>query len=197
VNLERVLNADIYAAGGIRACSIEENQDDATPEPVDLSVVNLYANFVLNNPLLMTQTTTNAQTLLLQSAPSLLDLLAGSAEATPYNGYTDYIGTGRLLLDSGINYDSLFVPDTSYSQLPPLTLAALTPYKVVITPYSWALDDNQVSVLLAYAQQGGTLIIDGHFANSQPDGTPASRSNVQTILATLGARPALAQHAVG
>ena len=189
VNLERVLIADIYAAGGIRACSIDENMSDGTPEPVDLSVVNLYANFILNNPRLMTQTTTHAQTLLLQSASSLLGTLAASAEATPGEGYTDYIGTGRLLLDSGINYDSLFVPDTSYSQLPPLTLAALTPYKVVIAPYSWALDDNQVSVLLAYAQQGGALVIDGHFANSQPDGTPASRSNVQTILATQGARP--------
>ena len=189
VNLERVLIADIYAAGGIRACSIEENLGDGAPEPVDLSVVNLYANFILNNPRLMTQTTTNAQTLLLQSAPSLLDTLAGSAEATPGNGYTDYIGTGRLLLDTGINYDSLFVPDTSYSQLPPLSLASLTPYKMVIAPYSWALDDNQVSVLLAYAQQGGTLVIDGHFANSQPGGTPASRPNVLTILATQGAHP--------
>ncbi len=189
VNLERVLMADIYAAGGMRVCSIQENSQDATAEPVDLSVVSLYANFIFNNPQLMTQTTTNAQTLLLQSAPSLLGTLAASAEATPYNGYTDYIGTGRLLLDSGINYDSLFVPDTSYSQLPALTLVALTPYKVVIAPYSWALDDNQVSVLLGYAQQGGTLIIDGRFANSQPDGTPASRPNLQAILATLGARP--------
>ncbi len=189
VNLERVLMADIYAAGGVRASSIQENLDDGTPEPVDLSVVNLYANFVLNNPQLMTQTTTNAQTLLLQSAPSMFGALAAQAETIGWDGNTDYIGTGRLLLDTGINYDSLFVPDTSYSQLPPLTLAALTPYKVVIAPYSWSLDDNQVSVLLGYAQQGGTLIIDGDFANSQPDGTPANRPNVQAILATQGAQP--------
>jgi len=189
VNLERVLNADIYAAGGIRVCSIEENLSDGTPEPVDLSVVNLYATFVLNNPQLMTQTTTNAPTLLIQSASSLFATLAAPAEATPGIGYTDYIGTGRLMLDSGFSYDSLFVPDTSYSQLPPLTLAALTPYKVVIAPYSWALDDNQVSVLLAYAQQGGTLVIDGHFANTEPNGTPAARPNLQTILVTQGAQP--------
>ena len=189
VNLERVLIADAAAAGGMASAQIQMNDGLGSPEPVDLTVVNLYANFILNNPQLMTQTTTNAQTLLLQSAPSLLGTLAASAEAKAYNGYTDYIGTGRLLLDSGINYDSLFVPDTSYSQLPPLTLSALTPYNVVIAPYSWALDDNQVSVLLAYAQQGGTLVIDGHFANSQPDGTPASRPNVQTIMATLGAQP--------
>lgn len=155
VNLERVLTADIGAAGGIRVCSIQENLDDGTPEPVDLSVVNLYANFILNNQQLMTQTTTDAQTLLLESAASLEGgTLASPAEPTPGNGYADYIGTGRLLLDTGINYDSLFVPNTSYSQLPALTLSALMPYKVVIAPYNWALDDNQVSVLLSYAQQG-------------------------------------------
>ena len=92
---------------------------------MDLSVVSLYANFILNNPQLMAQTTTDAKTLLLQSAPSLLDTLAAPAETQPGNGYNDYIGTGRLLLDTGINYDSLFVPDTSYSQLLPLTLGAL------------------------------------------------------------------------
>jgi hypothetical protein len=189
VNLERVLIADIQAAGGMNVTPFELNLTDGTPEPVDFSVVDLYENFILNNPQLMAQTTTNAQTLLLQSAPSLLASLAASAEPTQGNGYNDYIGTGRLLLDSGINYDSIFVPDTSYSQLPPLTLSQLTPYKVVIAPYSWALDDNQASVLLAYAQQGGTLIIDGHFANSQPDGTPASRPNVQAIMATPGAQP--------
>lgn len=189
VNLERVLIADIQAAGGMNVSPIELNLSDGTPEPVDLSVVSLYANFIRNNPQLMTQTTTNAQTLLLQSAPSLLETLGASAEAAPGLGRTDYIGTGRLLLDSGINYDSLFLPDTSYSQLSVLAPGALMPYKVVIAPYSWALDDNQVSVLLAYAQQGGTLIIDGHFANSQPDGTPASRPNVQAIMAVPGAQP--------
>jgi hypothetical protein len=189
-NLERVLIADQAAAMGMAGATVYMNDGPIGEEPVDLSVVDRYASFLLSNPQLMTQTATQAKTLLIQSASSMLGgTLASPAEHNPYSGETDYFGTGRLLLDSGITYDSVFLPDTSYSQLPPLTLGALTPYRAVIAPYTWALDDNQVSVLLNYAQQGGTLIIDGSFANSQPDGTPASRPDVQAILATLGVQP--------
>jgi len=190
VNLERVLIADQAAAGAMAGTTLQMNEGPIGSEPVDLGVVSRYANFILDNGQLMVQTKTTAQTLLLESAGSLLGgLLSAPAETQPWNSPTDYFGTARLLLDSGITYDSLFLPDTSYSQLPSLALGALTPYKVVIAPYSWALDDYQVSVLLAYAQQGGTLIVDGSFANSQPDGTPASRPDIQTILATPGAQP--------
>jgi uncharacterized protein (TIGR03437 family) len=189
VNLERVLIADEEASGGMAGAQVELNigLGVGNSGAIDLSVVQRYANFILNNPQLMSQTTTPARTLLVESAASMLGTTLSGPGANN-SAYSNYFGTGRMLLDGGITYNSLFLPDTSYSQLPSLTISALTPYKTVLAPSAWALDDNQVAVLLAYAKQGGALIVDDRFAASQPDGTPATRPNVQAILATTGAQ---------
>ena len=187
VNLERVLIADEAAAGAMSGATVQLNEALGDPQPVNLSVVSSYANFILSNPQLMSQTTTPASVALIESATSMLGgLFVSPAEPNPWNGPRDYFGTGRLLLDSGITYNSVFLPDTTYSQLPPLTLGTLTPYKVVIAPSAWALDENQVSVLLQYAQQGGILVIFGSFGNSEEDASAANRPQL-AILPQTGA----------
>ena len=92
----------------------------------------------------------------------------------------------RLLLDSGFTYDAVFLPDTTYSQIAPLQAAELAKYSLVIAPSTFSLDDNQVAALLAYANAGGTLIIDGAFATNEPSGSPASHPELQPILAAPG-----------
>lgn len=72
INLERVLIADIEAAGGMASASLQMNEGLLIPDPVDLTVVNRYANFILANPQLMSQTTTPSRIALLHSAPSVL-----------------------------------------------------------------------------------------------------------------------------
>jgi hypothetical protein len=187
VNLERVIIADIQAANGTPGTTLQMNSGLNTPEPVDLAVVARYADFILSHPQIFTAVSTGARTALLQSASSLLGgTFPTPAETNPWDGWTNYIGTARLLLDSGITYNSVFLPDTSYSHLPAITTDTLARYSVVLAPSCWALDDNQVTALLNFAQQGGTLIIDGHFATSQPDGSPANRPAVQTLLSTPG-----------
>jgi uncharacterized protein (TIGR03437 family) len=187
VNLERVIIADIQAAGGMAGASLQMNVGVRVPEPVDLSVVNRYANFILGNPQIMSQTKAPARVGLLHSAPSVLGgVLSTPGENSPWNGFTNYTGMARLLLDSGFTYDAVFLPDTSYSQLPPLQPADLAKYSVVIAPSAFSLDSNQVAALLAYAQAGGTLIVDGHFATNEPSGAAASYPELNSILAAPG-----------
>ena len=187
VNLERVIIADIQAAGGMAGASLQMNEGLGVPEPVDLSVVNRYANFILGNPQLMSQTTTPARVALLHSAPSVLGgVLSNPGPSNPWNGRTNYTGMARLLLDVGLTYDAVFLPDTTYSQMAPAQATDLAKYSVVIAPSTFSLDDNQVATLLAYAQQGGTLVIDGDFATNDPSGTPASHPELSSILTAPG-----------
>lgn len=187
VNLERVIIADIQAAGGIAGATLQMNEGLGASEPVDLSVVNRYANFILGNPQLMSQTTTPARVGLVHSASSALgNVLSTPGQSNAWNGPTNYTGTSRLLLDTGLTYDAVFFPDTSYSQLPSPQAADLAKYSVVIAPSTFALDDHQVATLLAYAQQGGTLLIDGDFATNEPGGAPASHPELKSFLAAPG-----------
>ena len=182
VNLERVIIADIQAAGGMPGMTPQMNKGVGNPEPVDFSVVRRYANFILANPQLMSQTIIPASIALIESAPSMLGgRIRSPSEANPWNGPTQYYGTGRLLLDSGFTYDSVFFPDTTYSALPSPQSRDLAKYAVVVAPWAWALDDSQVNTLLTYAQNGGTLIILGSFGTSQPDGSSANRPQLSTL----------------
>jgi uncharacterized protein (TIGR03437 family) len=187
VNLERVIIGDIQAAGGMPGAQLQMNLGFNEPEPVDLSVMNRYANFILGNPQLMSQTTAPARVALLHSAPSVLGgVISTPGQNNPSNGPTNYTGMARLLLDSGFTYDAVFLPDTTYSQLAPLQAADLTKYSVVIAPSTFSLDSNQVSSLLAYAKGGGTLIVDGDFATNEPSGAASSYPELSSILAATG-----------
>jgi uncharacterized protein (TIGR03437 family) len=186
-NLMRVIIADIQAAGGMPGATTQMNVGLGTPEPVDLSVVHRYADFILNSPQ-MVHTSTPSRIALVESAPSVVGrLFLTPAEANPDNGPTAYTGTARLLLDGGFTYDSVFFPDTTYSTLPSPSGQSLSRYQAVLAPSVWALDDNQVNALLAYANAGGTLIVVGSFATSRPDGSAASRPQLAGALPRSGA----------
>ncbi len=186
-NLMRVIIADIMAAGGVLVMEDRIN-DYFAPQPVDLSVVIRYANFALANAQLLSQTSTHARVALVESAPSVIGgVIANSGQNNPMNGPRNYIGTARLLFDSGMTYDSSFFPDSTYSNLPSPQASDLAGYSVVIAPSSFALDDNQTATLLAYAHQGGTLIVDGDFATNEPNGATASHPELISILAAPGA----------
>jgi uncharacterized protein (TIGR03437 family) len=185
VNLNRVLIADIAASGGMPAMAPEANWW-LNPQPVDLAVLRRYANFMLANPVLVSQIATSARVALLESAGSVLGgVVTTPGQNNPWAGQNNYTGTAKLLLDSGITYDSVFLPDTSYSSLPPVG-ADLSRYGVVIAPSAWALDDSQVNAILAWTQQGGTLVIIGDFGTSQQNGQPASRPQLQPLVPKAG-----------
>lgn len=190
-NLERIIIADIQAAGGMPGATTQMNVGLGDPQTIDLSVVRRYANFVLNNPQLMSQTTTPSQIALVESAPSVIGgndhlRIQSPAEANSLNGLFGYLGTARLLLDSGLTYDSVFFPDNTYSTWPSPGAQDLARYNVVIVASVWALGDSQVQALLDYAGQGGTLIVIGSFANSQPDNSAANRPQLQALIGAAG-----------
>jgi uncharacterized protein (TIGR03437 family) len=186
VNLMRVIIADIQAAGGMPGATTQMNVGVGTPKPVDLSVVHRYADFILSNPQ-MVHTSTPSRIALVESAPSVVGrLFLSPAEAKSEDGPTAYTGTARLLLDGGFTYDSVFFPDTTYSTLPSPSAQGLSRYQVVVAPSVWALDDNQVNTLLAYARSGGTLVVIGSFATSLPDGSAATRPQLASALPPFG-----------
>jgi uncharacterized protein (TIGR03437 family) len=185
VNLMRVILADIGAAGGVPLMEDQMNVWFA-PEPVDLSIVRRYANFASANSQFLRQTTTQARIALVESAPSVMWGVIYPSVATPWDGPQNYIGTARLLLDTGFTYDSSFFPDSTYSTLTSPQASELARYDIVIAPSVFALDDNQTATLLAYAKAGGTLIIDGDFATNEPSGAAASHPELGPILASPG-----------
>jgi hypothetical protein len=189
VNLERIILADEQASGGIPGVTMQMNVGLGVAEPVNLNEVSLYANFILGNPQIMTHTPSVARVGLVHSAASVFGgHLSYPGQNDPWSGYSDYLGTALMLLANGLTYDAVFFPDTSYSQLPAVTVESLAKYSVVIAPYVFALDSNQESVLLEYAQQGGTLVIDGGFATNEPSGPPANHPELGPILAAPGVR---------
>lgn len=186
-NLMRAIIADIQASGGVAGTTLDLNTGLGSSQPVDLAVVRRYAGFILANPQLMTRLTVPATTALLESSASRLGgRVRAEGQSDPWAGPANYIGTARLLLDSGINYQSVFLPDTSYSALPSPSAAELASYKVVIAPSVWAVDDGQVGELLAYVHGGGTLVIIGDFASNQPDGLRAHREQLNALLPAAG-----------
>jgi uncharacterized protein (TIGR03437 family) len=187
VNLERVIIADIQAAGGVAAATTQMNLGLGYPQPVDLSVVRRYANFILNNPQLMSQTTTTSRVALLESAASIeTTMLPAPGQPNFWAGRSAYMGTARMLLDSGITYDSVFLPNSSYSSLPSPSAQDLARYSVVVAPLVWALDDAQLGAILSYVQQGGTLVVFGGFGTNLPSGQQANRPQLETILPKSG-----------
>ncbi|MHC1740114.1 MAG: hypothetical protein AB9897_03270 [Anaerolineaceae bacterium] len=84
-----------------------------------------------------------------------------------YN-YTDMRGLGQMLADSGYQFSILFGAEESTwwgskSIYPapdhPLTLAALTPFPLVIVPQLDDITPNHADILLQYVTQGGKLVV--------------------------------------
>ncbi|MGJ5820004.1 hypothetical protein [Paludibaculum fermentans] len=203
VNLERVMLADIYAAGGVGGATLSSlaqtaekvggaavamNAAYSNPQPVDFEVVARYASFALQNPQLITQLKTPKKLGLLQGASAMLgNTIVTPGQPNAADGRPAYVGTARLLIDGGFSYDSIFLPDTSYSTLPSPSVDELARYQTLIAPSLFALDDNQVSSLLGFAEQGGTLIVLGAFATNNSDHSAATRGELQALLSKPGA----------
>ncbi|MGJ5820845.1 hypothetical protein [Paludibaculum fermentans] len=187
VNLERLILADIYASGGIGGAQMQLNQGYESAQAVDTEVVARYARFILQNPQLMTQLTIPKRLGLLQGASSMLgNIVATPGQANARDGRDAYTGTARLLIDGGFSYESLFLPDTTYSDLPSPTPQQLARFQTLIAPSLFALDDTQVAGLLGFAEQGGTLIILGDFGTNESDHSLAARSELRGLLTTPG-----------
>jgi hypothetical protein len=67
-----------------------------------------------------------------------------------------FYGWGTLL--SGLHYDWKAIPQWKF------TAENLKPLKVLIIPHVSVFDRQQIPVLLSWAEQGGTLVITGDFA---------------------------------
>ena len=187
VNLERVIIADIQAAGGMPGATLQMNQGLQESTKVDLNVIRRYANFILGHPQLMSQTVSQARIGLLQgAAATLANTMATPGQPNAASGKAAYLGMARLLLDSGLTYNSVFLPDTTYSTLPLVTAADLARYSVVIAPFTFSLDDTQLASLLAFARQGGTLVLIGDFGTNYPDGSTAKHNELLPLMAKAG-----------
>ena len=126
----------------------------------------------------MSQTSSPSKIALLESAASLVN--ANFVSGPPWNAGREswaYMGMARILLDSGLTYDSVFLPDSSYSMLSSASAADLAKYSAVVAGIIWTLDDTQLNALLDFTRQTADAGDEGRLRHpsSQPTtGQPAA-----------------------
>ena len=76
-------------------------------------------------------------------------------------GYA-FIGTGKLLTDSNIQFDCIFGPDERFTEVSSFTLEDLLEYKVIILSNTLELTDDQAEILLNYVEIGGVIVALGN-----------------------------------
>ncbi len=183
-NMIRLIVADIYGSGG-RISFGEKLSDgiahEVTPIEIDFDIFSDYVDFILSHRDLYENLTTAASVALLNSHSSRM------ARYWPVEGdaQVDYgwgfIGTGKLLTDSNIQFDCIFAPDNRFTNIPSFTIEDLQNYKVVILPHTFELTDSQAETLLNYVKAGGVIIAMGNIGTNNPDGTLANRPALQSL----------------
>ncbi len=177
-NMIRLVAADIYASGG--RVSFAEKLSEGIPHvtspiTIDFEVFSGYANFILSNPALYENLTPVSNVALLNSHISRM------ARYWPIEGNARcdfgaaFVGAGKLLVDSNIQFDCVFAPDARFTSIPSFTLSQLQRYQAVVLPNTFELTDEQAQLILEYMQGGGTVIAMGSIGTNNPDGTLADR----------------------
>jgi len=185
-NMIRLIVADIYASGG--QISFGEkfsegiaNKFGINPIGIDFNVFGRYVNFILSNNDLYEGLIPVTSVALLNSHSSRISRfwpVEGNAK-TDY-GHS-FLGTGKLLTDSNIQFDCIFAPDERFTTIPSFTQEQLHRYDVVILPNTFELTDNQVSALLSYMRNGGTIIAMSKVGSNNPDGSLANRPELLSL----------------
>ncbi|MFH1700156.1 MAG: thrombospondin type 3 repeat-containing protein [Candidatus Zixiibacteriota bacterium] len=81
------------------------------------------------------------------------------------------------------------MPDQRFSTKPPLTLQAMQEYPIILLPHTFALDDDQVQLILDYMNDGGTVITFGLVGTHNPDASLADRPEITGLQASNGVHP--------
>jgi hypothetical protein len=195
-NFAKVAIADIYGSGGIACFSdiLPRDYDETGglgPVEIDYSVVAKYSNFILNNPALFENRRSMAKMALIEAQASRA---AGfykieDSENVQTAGFPPLLGTAYLMADFNYQYDVLFMPDQNFSTKPPLTLQAMQEYPMILLPHTFALDDDQVQLILDYMNAGGTVIAFGLVGTHNPDASLADRPEIASLQTSNGVHP--------
>lgn len=209
-NLVRLAIADVYGAGGIVSAGhgspalpmqplepLGALPGATGPPPAFTSgALSSYGQFVVGHPALFQNLQPISQVALLDSTASRngwLFPVAAVPGFPPPSSYAfgdgHYYGAARLLIDSNLQYDSVLAPDSSISSLPSFTLAQLQKYSVLLLPDAYALNNGQANTILEYLQDGGVVLALGPVATNEPDGSAASRPQLQMLQSVEGATP--------
>lgn len=93
-----------------------------------------------------------------------------------------YWGASELLADAGIPYDAIFLGDAARAVAPthldPLVLAT---HRSIVVPRVVRISDEDVSALLTYAREGGTLILLDVFALRDVSGVARARPELDAL----------------
>jgi len=186
VNLAKVIVSDIYASGGIfefKDGFMVEFGNYENEVLVDFAILNQYSNFITSNASIYEDFSLESRLALINSHASQ-DGDGLEREWTANwisNPYFEFKGIGMMLGDLNVQYDVPFAPDRNLCSLPSFTLEQLQQYDVVVLPSTYALDDEQASIILDYIDQGGTAIAIGSVGTHNPDGTVASRPDLLSL----------------
>jgi len=97
------------------------------------------------------------------------------------SGTDEFYRISDFLLNSHFQYDVLFAGDNDWIE-DNLSLSQLNEYEVVILPKTECLSDQQVSLLLSYAESGGDIFAFGEIGSRDEEGNEVERALLSSLL---------------
>lgn len=97
------------------------------------------------------------------------------------SGTDEFYRISDFLLNSHFQYDVLFAGDNDWME-DNLSLSQLNEYEVVILPNTCSLSDQQVNLLISYAESGGNILAFGDIGSHDEKGNEVERALLSSLL---------------
>jgi len=171
--LMKIYTVEAYSARGFLTVPY-----DVTAQPpegwtyyyADMEELSPYYDFIYNNEQCYENLFSTSKIAVLYSYSS-----------ARWSGTNDFYGISNLLLNSHFQYDVLFAGDDDWIE-DNLSLSQLDEYEVVILPKTECLSDQQVSLLLSYAESGGNIFAFGEIGSRDEEDQQVERALLSSLL---------------
>jgi len=151
--LVKIYTAEAYAARGFLLIPYDLPAKEPSEEwkyySVDVKEMSPYYGFIRNNKQYYEDLFSTSKIAVLYSFPSVKQYWTA-----------DFYDLSNRLLDSHLQYDVLFAGDDEDME-DRLSLDQLSEYEAIILPNTPNLLDQQVDLLLSYAEAGGNIVVFG------------------------------------
>jgi hypothetical protein len=144
---------------------------------LDPDAANQYIDFMKANESLF-ELDEPAQVAVIISVPSIYSYYLPASESLW--GSNETFTVMEILYDNRIPFNTVTSSNGIWSDSH-LTLEKLKPYKVIVLPNTDLIDDEEISVLLDYVKQGGTVVQVNNFAQFNTNGERVNRPQLNTL----------------